>query len=64
MKYWAKRGKILVGPFSTRDEALAAFRERYPFDGPDYMARSKTKQILTGYGEDGPWFDLRWDDAK
>lgn len=63
-QFWAKRGKDqITGPLPTREEALDAFREAYPHTGPQYMARAKQNQILTGYGLNGPWADMRWHDA-
>jgi hypothetical protein len=64
MKYWATRKQKTVGPFETREAALKAFRETFPFKGPDYMAKSPKNSILTGYGEFGPYSDLRWDFAS
>lgn len=62
--YWAKRGKAIVGPFPTRSDALAAFYAAHPFKGPDYMARAKVNEVLTGYGTTGPSFDMRWHHAR
>ena len=62
-KYWAKRRKQQVGPFPTLAEALAAFREKFPYAGPAYAARAKKNEIMTGFGEFGPHFDIRWHDA-
>ena len=63
-KFWAKRKTKIVGPFPTREDALAAFYASNPFKGADYMAKAKDAQIMTGYGEFGPSFDIRWDYAK
>lgn len=62
-EYWAKRGPKIVGPLPTREEALAAFREKHPFRHPAWAASAPRHQILTGYGAGGPWFDMRWHDA-
>lgn len=62
--YFATRGRNIVGPFDSRQEALDAFRNAYPHKGADYLAKAKSAQILTGYGADGPYFDMRWHDAK
>jgi hypothetical protein len=52
--YWADckvgRKRERFGPFATREEAEKAARK----------ATTKPKSILTGYGSDGPWFDMRW----
>jgi hypothetical protein len=62
-KYWAKRGRKIVGPCDSRDAALDAFRKAYPVKGPDWKVNAKKNDILTGYGEFGPHFDMRWDKA-
>lgn len=62
-QFWATRGRKQVGPFPTREEALAAFRAAHPHTGPQYMARAKQNQVLTGYGLTGPSSDMRWHDA-
>jgi hypothetical protein len=64
IQYWAKRGKKLVGPFPTRNEALAAFREQYPFNKPLYLATAKANEIMSGYGAFGPHFDMQWHAAR
>lgn len=61
--FWAQRRKQTTGPYETRDEAIAAFTTKYPFRGKDYEARAVKNQIMTGYGEFGPHFDLRWHTA-
>ena len=62
-KYWAKRGKNIVGPFETQEAALEAFRAQFPFKKAAYMAKAKNEQIMTGYGEFGPSFNMQWHDA-
>lgn len=59
-QFWAKRGKLIVGPFSTRGEAMQAFDKAYPFKGPFYMRSAMANQVLTGYGTNGPSFDMQW----
>jgi len=52
-KYWAHRTgkpKSLLGPFETRDEAIAAV----------FASDPKAKEATSGYGSEGPWFDIRW----
>ena len=63
-QFWAQRGKSKVGPRASREEALAAFRKAFYFRGTDAAAQSKRWAIMTGYGSDGPWFDMRWHDAR
>lgn len=63
-KFWAKRGKQIVGPHATQDQALDAFRAAFPFNGPRYQASARKNQVMTGYGEFGPYSDLRWHDAR
>lgn len=64
-KYWAKAGKCLIGPFETRESAIRCMYDRQADKRPlpDYMARARKNQILTGYGEFGPHFDMQWVDA-
>jgi hypothetical protein len=64
MKFWASRKRDIIGPFKTREAALKAFREAFPFKGPDYMAKSPKNSILTGYGEFRPHSSIQWDHAK
>ena len=58
MKFWAHmhtmRKTSPLGPFATREEAIAKGREVY---GAKLTSR---KQFLTGYGEGGAWFDIRF----
>jgi hypothetical protein len=65
LKYWAKAGNSLIGPFETRNGAIESMRDRQADKRPlpDYMARARKNQILTGYGEFGPHFDMQWVDA-
>lgn len=60
--FWAKRGKQLVGPFPTREDALREFRIKFPLYGKHPLGRKQT-DIMTGYGTFGPMFDIRWNDA-
>ena len=61
-QFWAVNitCKQKVGPHPTREKALAAFREAYPFKGKSYMARAPRNLITTGYGIDGPSFNIQW----
>jgi hypothetical protein len=61
--YWAKRGKKIVGPFPTIEQALAAFRSTYPHKGPDYARALAKNAILTGYGKFGPSSNMQWHNA-
>jgi hypothetical protein len=68
-EFWAKRTKRQVGPCATREEALRLFRETYPLTAAERRKRTGLfsggiGRILTGYGSDGPWFDMRWHDAE
>ncbi len=68
MKYWAeknvgKRNHQKEGPFTTLSEAIDAFRKAHPFAGQDWQRASKRNQFMTGYGEFGAQFDIRWHDA-
>ena len=56
-KYWFRIGKEGdIGPYPTREEALAdAIARGKPVTG------KRNKDILTGYGEFGAHFDMRWD---
>ena len=58
LKFWAQRGRQKVGPLPTREAALAEFRERFPC-APRKAAGGGMK-IMSGYGEGGIWFDIRW----
>jgi hypothetical protein len=57
-KYWAKRRNQISGPHPTQEAALAAFRAAYP------APPTRKNEICTGYGSDGPWFDIRWSPAE
>lgn len=52
-QYWAKVYGCtkLFGPFETREEA--ASQAAHGFLVP-------AKEIMTGYGSEGPYFDIRW----
>lgn len=63
IQYWAMRGKHLSGPHESREAALIAFRVAFPFKGKPYEASAPKSQIMTGYGNGGPFADLRWNDA-
>jgi hypothetical protein len=64
MKFWAKRGRTIAGPHETRDLAVAEFIAANPWRGPAYAASSPRNKIMSGYGEFGPSFDLRWHHAN
>lgn len=55
---------MMIGPFETQEAAVAKFREVHPFKGAAWMAKMKKYSIMTGYGSDGPRFDIRWHDPK
>lgn len=65
LKFWAKAGKSIIGPFETRESALASMYDRQADKRPlpDYLARARKNQIMTGYGSTGPYSDLQWHDA-
>lgn len=52
-RYWAKvnGNSKLFGPYDTREAAEAA-----AFAGFAIPA----KEVMSGYGSEGPWFDIRW----
>lgn len=56
-EFWAKRGRKIVGPFPTREDALRAFAAAYPFKG---KLAGKADAIMSGFGMGGPYSDLRW----
>lgn len=61
-KFWAAKGKKTIGPCDTREEAVRAFRAtQKPVAA--YMARARANQIMSGYGEFGPHFDIQFHDA-
>jgi hypothetical protein len=41
----------LMGPFATLNEAIQAALAVYP---------NNSRDVMTGHGADGPYFDLRW----
>lgn len=61
-KFWAKRGRQLVGPCPSREAALREFRERFPLSPRKAIGRDS--KILAGYGEFGPSFDMQWHDSR
>lgn len=65
-QFWAKCGKKQVGPFATREAAVDQYRETHPAkserDRKNRMAMTACR-IMTGYGNGGPWFDIRWHPA-
>lgn len=61
--FWAQRGRKQVGPFPTREEAVAAFRTAFPFKGADYAHTAPKNKILSGYGTNGAYLDMRWHNA-
>lgn len=61
-QYWAFRGtRIKLGPYESREAAIAAFRAAYPAK-PAYAARRD--HFATGYGIGGAHFDIRWHRAE
>ncbi len=56
--FWAHfkagRNKRKIGPFATREEALTAALPENPTH----------KSLMTGYGSEGAYFDIRWHDAE
>lgn len=52
--YWADckvgRKRQRLGPFASREEAEKSAR----------AVTTKPKSILTGYGSEGPYFDIQW----
>ena len=67
LKFWAlkeyqtrSKHRKLVGPCATREEAIEEFRKLYPFKGKAWEASASANQIMTGYGEFGPYSDMRW----
>jgi hypothetical protein len=53
-QFWSEvkvgRDEQRLGPFATRNEAYAAA----------WALNPKAKSVCTGYGAQGPWFDMRW----
>ena len=60
-QFWAKRGRNESGPHATRKAAIEAFRAAFPVS--ENKARSGGQKVMSGYGNGGPWFDIRWHDA-
>jgi hypothetical protein len=64
-KYWGiaypnplckgKANSVMVGPFASRQEAI---------DAAMAVHRNERRDVLVGYGEFGPHFDLRWHRAE
>lgn len=61
--YYAKRRRQQVGPFETREQAVAEFRKAFPFKGPEYAHTAPRNKIMSGYGNGGIYFDIRWNNA-
>jgi hypothetical protein len=59
-QFWAKRGKAVIGPCATREQALQAFNSAHPVKGPAYLLTSRKNDVMTGYGTFGPHFDIQW----
>lgn len=53
-EFWACHGRKKMGPYVTRKEAVAAFRDAFPVKLPS------RRQVTTGYGNGGAWFDIRF----
>jgi hypothetical protein len=57
-QFWAHyrsgRYKRKIGPFATRAMAV----------GAALVDKPKHKTLMTGYGSDGAWFDIKWHDAE
>lgn len=56
-RYWAKYRQRETGPFDSRHAALAAMRRLIREKGLPAPYRA---EIMTGYGQDGAWFDIQW----
>jgi hypothetical protein len=54
-QYWAKQGRKQTGPHKSHEEALEHFRKEHPTKD-----KGRKSDIMTGYGSDGPFNDLRW----
>lgn len=54
LKWWAhdKNKRQDIGPFETREAAASEFF--------NYVAPVDVKEVLTGYGAGGAWFDIQW----
>lgn len=59
-KYWASKGRIKSGPVATREEAIALGRITFA----KRLERRPRDKFTTGYGENGPWFDMRFHGEK
>lgn len=59
-RFWSKLGTQQHGPFPTMQEALDAMRDSL---APSRKAKPR-ERIMTGYGADGPWFDIQWHEVK
>ena len=55
--YKAERTKRRIGPYSTREEAIEAVAQLAGLE-----PRFKRKSVMTGYGAEGAWLDIRWHD--
>lgn len=51
-QWWAVKNHIKVGPCISREIAAQKLFAMLP----------KIKEALTGYGSEGPWFDIQWID--
>lgn len=49
-QWWAQKGVIKVGPCISREIAALRLFKQLP----------KIKEAMTGYGSEGPWFDIQW----
>jgi hypothetical protein len=53
-KFWAsvtRKPKTLLGPYETREAAIAQIFTAYP----------SAKEATSGYGSDGIYFDIQWE---
>lgn len=48
-----------MGPYASRDAAVAAFRAAHPV-----KKTGRGTDITTGYGTFGPHFDIQWAPAQ
>jgi hypothetical protein len=48
-------GREKLGPFATQEEALHHALERAAQIKP-----RRPSDVMTGYGNEGPYFDMRW----
>lgn len=52
-KFWAyvtRKPKTLIGPFETRQDAVASLFAKHP----------SAKEATSGYGSEGIYFDIQW----